>query len=267
MTQSSFIVAAAQVTPVFLDRQATLEKACEIIADASKKRAKLVVFPEAFFPAYPEWAWLVPGGNQGLLDSLYLKLVENSIAVPDETTEVLCQAARKAKINVVMGINERNRESSNSTLYNSLLYIDDAGNILGTHRKLIPTDVERTIWGPGNGSTLEAYDTSIGKLGGLICWENYMPLARNAMYAWGTQIYVAPTWDRGEMWVTTLRHIAKEGGMFVIGCCMPLHVRDIPDDLGFKQYYPSEKEWINRGDSCIIAPYRTKWRIDCWAFE
>jgi len=254
IAQSPFIVAAAQIAPVFLDKKATLDKACEVIVEASKNGARLVVFPEAFFPAYPDWSWLVPGGKPGMLDPLYIELVENSIAVPDETTEKLCQAARKTKINVVMGINERNREASNASLYNSLLYIDDAGNILGTHRKLVPTAVERTVWAPGNGSTLEAYDTSVGKLGGLICWENYMPLARYAMYAWGVQVYVAPTWDQGSIWIATLQHIAKEGGMFVIGCCMPLHINDIPDRLEFKKLYPEGTDWINSGGSCIIAP-------------
>jgi len=253
-TYDRFVVAAAQATPAFLDREATLKKATDLIAEASKNGAKLIVFPEAFLPAYPEWIWLLPGGKAGELDALYTELVENSVSIPDEATEKLCQAARKAKINVVMGINERNREASNASLYNSLLYIDDTGNILGTHRKLIPTGGERNVWAQGDGSTLEAYDTSIGKLGGLICWENYMPLARYAMYAWGTQVYVAPTWDRGDLWITTLRHIAKEGGMFVIGCCMPLRVDDIPDRLEFKQLYAAGKEWINSGHSCIIDP-------------
>ena len=254
-THDSCVVAAAQATPVFLDRKATLEKATDLISEASKSGAKLIVFPEAFFPAYPDWVHAVPGGRHGsLLDALYTGLVENSIAVPDETTERLCQTARKAKINVVMGMNERNREASNASLYNSLLYIDDTGNILGTHRKLIPTGGERTVWAQGDGSTLEVYDTSIGKLGGLICWENYMPLARYTMYALGTQVYVAPTWDRGDLWITTLRHIAKEGGMFVIGCCMPLHMDDIPDRLEFKQLYAEGTEWINTGHSCIIDP-------------
>ena len=211
-----FKVASAQVTPIFLNRKATLEKACKIIDEAGKNGAKLVVFPEAFFPAYPEWVWSVPGGNQALLDSLYLELVNNSIAVPDESTEKLCQAARKAKLNVVMGINERNKESSNASLYNSMLYIDDGGNVLGTHRKLIPTAAERTVWAQGNGSTLEVYDTSVGRLGGLICWENYMPLARSAMYSWGTQVYAAPTWDRGSLWISSLRHIAKMESHFTL---------------------------------------------------
>lgn len=253
-TQSPFIVAAAQVAPVFLDRKATLEKACKVIEEASKNGAKLLVFPEAFFPAYPAWVWRVPDGNGGELNALYTELVENSIAVPDETTEKLCQAARKAKINVVMGMNERNQEASNASLYNSLLYIDDTGKILGTHRKLIPTAGERAVWSQGNGSTLDAYDTSVGKLGGLICWENYMPLARNAMYAWGVQVYVAPTWDESRTWTATLQHIAKEGGMFVIGVCMPLRVDDLPDRLEFKKLFDEGREWVNKGQSCIVAP-------------
>ena len=249
-----FIAAAAHAASVFLDRKATLEKAVDLIHEASKNGAKLVLFPEAFFPAYPEWTWTVSGGNQGLLDSLYIELIENSIAVPDATTKKLCQAANKAKINVVMGINERNQEASNASLYNSILYINESGKILGTHRKLVPTAVERTVWAQGNGSTLEAYGTSVGKLGGLICWENFMPLARNAMYAWGTEVYVAPTWDSGDMWETTLRHIGREGGMFVIGCSMPLHLNDIPDRYEFKKLYPEGTTWINKGHSCIIAP-------------
>ena len=254
-TKEEFIVAAAQAAPVFLDRKATLEKACDLIVEASNNGAKLIVFPEAFFPAYPDWVWVVPGGKTGLLNELYTELIENSIAVPDETTEKLCQTARKAKINVVMGINERNQEASNASLYNSMLYIDDAGDILGVHRKLIPTAGERTVWAQGDGSTLEAYETSVGVLGGLLCWENYMPLARSAMYAWGTQIYATPTWDRGDLWIASLRHIAKEGGVFVISSCMPLHLNDIPDRLEFKQLYAEDTEWINSGHSCIINPF------------
>ena len=168
--QTTIMVAAAQVTPVYLNRKATLEKACDVILEASKNGARLVVFPEAFFPAYPDWVWVTSGGQQDLLDALYTDLVENSIAIPDDATDKLCQAAQKAKINVVMGINERNQETSNASLYNALLYIDESGTILGVHRKLIPTAGERTVWSQGNGSTLEAYDTSVGKLGGLICW-------------------------------------------------------------------------------------------------
>jgi nitrilase len=153
-----------------------------------------------------------------------------------------------------MGISERNSDASNASLYNTLLYIDDKGSVLGLHRKLVPTSGERLVWAPGDGSTLDCFDTGIGKLGGLICWENYMPLARYAMYAKGVQIYVAPTWDHGEMWIATLRHIAKEGGMFVLGACMPMKVSDIPDKYEFKKQYDPLKEWINPGDSVIVNP-------------
>lgn len=254
-TQETFIVAAAQVTAVFLNREATVEKACHIIAEAGQNGAKLVVFPEAFIPAYPDWVWLVPGGQGEMLNDLYTALVENAVSIPDQATDRLCQAAKKAKIHVAIGINERNQEASNASLYNTLLYIDDSGTILGTHRKLMPTAGERTVWSQGNGSTLETYDTPLGVLGGLLCWENYMPLARQAIYGRRTQLYVAPTWDSGELWVTTLRHIAKEGGMFVIGCCMPLHMNDIPDEQPFKQLYPDGTTQINSGRSCIINPH------------
>ncbi len=125
---------------------------------------------------------------------------------------------------------------------------------MGVHRKLVPTAAERLVWTPGDGSTLEVYDTPYGKLGGLICWENYMPLARYAMYAWGTQIYVAATWDSSDSWVATLRHIAKEGRLYVIGCCIAMRRDEIPDSYGFKSLYPPNGEWVNVGNSAIAGP-------------
>jgi nitrilase len=181
-------------------------------------------------------------------------MVNNAVEIPDESTQKLCRAAKQAKIHVVIGLHERNKEASNSSLYNSLLFIDSKGNILGKRRKLIPTGGERLIWAQGDGSTLQVFDTPLGKLGGLICWENYMPLARNAMYAGGTQILAAPTWDKSENWLLSLRHIAREGGMFVVSCCMALRMSDIPDKYEFKKSYPEGREWINSGNSCIINP-------------
>jgi nitrilase len=136
------------------------------------------------------------------------------------------------------------------------LYIDAQGEILGKHRKLVPTGGERLVWAQGDGSTLQVYDTPLGKLGGLICWENYMPLARYTMYAWGTQIYVAATWDRGQPWLSTLRHIAKEGGVYVIGCCIAMRKDDIPDRYSAmkQKFYAEVDEWINIGDSAIVNP-------------
>jgi nitrilase len=189
-----------------------------------------------------------------MLDKLYYELLENAVTIADETTRTLCKAASDARMHVVIGLHERNSEASNASVFNTILFIDSEGSIMGKHRKLIPTGGERMVWAQGDGSTLRAFDTSIGKIGGLICWENYMPLARNAMYAWGTQIYVAPTWDCSEDWVLSLRHIAKEGGMFVIGCCIAMRVEDIPERYEFTTLYPEGKEWVNPGNSCIIGP-------------
>jgi nitrilase len=148
---------------------------------------------------------------------------------------------------VMVGLNERNAEASNASLYNTLLYIDAKGNLLGKHQKLVPTAPERMVWAQGNGSTLGVFDTPFGKLSGLICWENYMPLARYALYAWGVQICLAPTWDRGEPWLSTLRHIAKEGRVYVVGCSIALHKEDLPDRFEFKsKYYAEAGEWINK---------------------
>jgi len=250
---TSFIVAAAQATPIFLDRKATVEKACDLIAEAGHKGAKLIVLPEAFIPSYPDWIWIIPPSGS-LMSELYAELIENAVTIPGDAIDRICQAARNAGIHVAIGVNERNMESSNASLYNTLVYIDSEGNILGKHRKMIPTGGERLVWAQGDGSTLDVYDTQFGKLGGLICWENYMPLARYAMYSWGTQIYVAATWDSGEPWLSTLRHIAKEGGMFVIGCCIVMKIEDIPDRYEFKKLYRDDKEWINIGDSAIVNP-------------
>ncbi|MCI0398688.1 MAG: carbon-nitrogen hydrolase family protein [Chloroflexi bacterium] len=255
MTETPFLVAAAQASPVFLNRAATVDKACALIAEAGRAGARLLVFPEAFIPAYPDWVWAVPAGEQQLLSELYAELVANAVTIPSEVTGQLGQAARAAGVTVVIGLSERNVEASGVTLYNTLLTIDAQGRLLGKHRKLVPTGGERLVWAQGDGSTLQVYDTPIGKVGGLICWENYMPLARYALYAWGTQIYVAATWDRGEPWLSTLRHIAAEGRVYVIGCGMALRQADIPDHYEFKQrFYQQVGEWVNGGDSAIVSP-------------
>lgn len=245
-------IAAAQLTPVFLNKEQTVGKACSAISEAGKNGAKLIVFPEAFISGYPDWVWLYPPYKSKELGELYVKLVENAVTIPDDTTKRLCEAAKFANINVAMGLNERNTETSNSSLYNTILFINDNGEILGKHRKLMPTNCERLIWAQGNGSTLKSYDTSAGKLGGLICWENFMPLARNAIYESGAQILAAPTWDKGDDWLVSMRHIAREGGLFVISNCMTLHIDDLPEEL--KAIYPKDKEWISTGQSCIINP-------------
>ncbi len=246
-------IAAAQLSPVYLNIEKTVDKVCNAIAEAGRNGAKLIVFPEAFISGYPDWVWLIPPNKSKELGNLYLKLVENAVSIPDATTDRLCKSAKLAKINVVIGMNERNSETSNSSLYNTILFIDDQGEILGKHRKLMPTNCERLIWAQGNGSTLKSYDTSAGKLGGLICWENFMPLARNAIYESGAQILASPTWDKGDNWLGSLQHIAREGGLFVIGNCMTLHIDDIPEEL--KGIYPEDEEWISTGESCILNPF------------
>ena len=252
---SLFKIAAVQAAPIFLDGPATVQKACALIAEAGRAGAQLAVFPESFIPTYPDWVWAVPSGEAKVLNALYAEFLANSVTIPGEATDRLCQAARQAGIAVVMGLSERNSEASGSSLYNTLLYIDAQGTIRGKHRKLVPTGGERLVWAQGDGSTLDVYDFPFGRVGGLICWENYMPLARYALYAWGTQIYLAPTWDHGEPWLSTLRHIAKEGRVFVVGCCMVLNKDDIPDRYGLKErFYASAGEWINAGDSAIVNP-------------
>ena len=249
----NFKIAAAQLTPVFLNLKKTVDKACNAISEAGKNGAKLIVFPEAFISGYPDWVWLYPPYRNTELSDLYTRLVENAVSIPDDTTDRLCKAAKDANINIVMGMNERNSETSNSSLYNSILFISDKGEILGKHRKLMPTNCERLVWAQGNGSTLRSYDTSVGKLGGLICWENFMPLARNAIYESGAQILAAPTWDKGDKWMESMKHIAREGGLFVVSNCMTLHVDDLPKEL--KAIYPEDKKWISIGKSCIINPF------------
>lgn len=249
-------IAAVQAAPVYLDRDATIAKACDLIGAAGREGARLIVFPEAFIPTYPGWVWhLSPAQGGDMLSALYAELLDQAVTIPSQSTDRLCEAARQASAYVAIGMNERNAEASGGSLYNTLLYIDADGHILGKHRKMVPTGPERLIWAQGDGSMLSVYNTPLGKISGLICWENYMPLARYALYAWGTQIYIAATVDRGETWLRTLRHIAVEGRVFVIGCGIIERKSDIPDRYAFKQtYQPDIDEWVNVGDSAIVNP-------------
>lgn len=254
MSSSKFKVAAAQYTPVYLNRDETVDKACEIISRVGAADIRLVVFPEVFVPGYPDWTWVVPNHNAAVLNDLYSRLLDNSLSIPGEATERLCGAARKAGVTVVIGVHERNSEASEASVYNTLLFIDKDGTILGKRRKLMPTGAERMVWGQGDGATFRSFDSSIGRLGGLICWENYMPLARQAMFDMGIQILASPTWDKSDSWLLSMRHIAREGGVFVISCCMALRCGDVPEELGFRSFYPADREWINVGNSCVISP-------------
>jgi nitrilase len=255
MRVPSFRVAAIQACPAFLDRERTIDKACRLIEEAAANHADLAVFPEAFVPAYPVWAWFIPPGRTADLREAYALLHANAVDIPDASTVRLCAAARTHSVAVAIGVNERNTEASGATLFNTLLYIGSDGAILGKHRKLVPTGAERLVWGSGDGSDLEVYKLPFARVGGLICWENYMPLARYALGAWGAQVHVAPTWDRGEPWISTMRHVAKEQRAVVVGCCQAVHRNDIPDTLGFKSKYLADVSgWINPGGSLIVDP-------------
>jgi len=252
--RSPFVVAAVQAAPVFLDKQATLEKACRLIHEAGAQGARLAVFPEGFLPTYPLWTWFIPPNASRELRPLYAELLDNAIDVPGPETAVLGQAAREAGVHVVIGVNEVNREGSRTSLYNTVLVLDAEGQVRSRHRKLVPTVAERLVHASGDGSTLDVVDLGEARVGSLICWENYMPLARYALYAWGVEILAMPTWDRGEPWLSTLRHVAKEGRVIVIGACTPFHRDLIPDSYDFKQRRLPDALWLNPGDSAIVDP-------------
>jgi nitrilase len=239
-------IAAVQATPVFLDREATTEKACALVKEAAGQGAQLVVFPETFIPTYPDWVWRLPAWRDG---DLVRRLYAESVTIPGPTVDRLADAAREHGAYIAMGVNELD----GGTLYNTLLYFSPDGELVGRHRKLMPTGGERTIWGYGDGSTLDVVRTDFGVVGGLICWENYMPLARAAMYAAGVDIYLAPTWDNSDSWVATLRHIAKEGGCYVVGVAPLLRGSDVPEDLR-GDMYGGDDDWMSRGFSTIVAP-------------
>ena len=251
---STMRIAAAQASPVYLDREKTIHKVCGLIMEASSKSAKLIVFPEAFVPGYPDWTWVVPNYRGDVLNNLYSKLLENSVSVDRGRLDTICRAAKSGKIWVVLGVHERNSEASDKSLYNSVVMIDDNGFICHVHRKLIPTGGERMVWGQGQGDDLKVVSSSFASIGSLICWENYMPLARQALYNQGMEILAAPTWDKSDNWIQSMQHIAREGGTYVISSCMALRMDDIPDAMGFREFYPGDREWINTGRSCIISP-------------
>ncbi len=254
MSPRPFVVAAVQAAPVFLDREATVEKACALIADAARLGAKLIVLPETFVPAYPAWVWFLPLTRRPDIASLYRTLVEQSVDVPGPVTERLGRAAREAGAWVAVGINERNTAASGTTLYNTLLLFDDRGELVERRRKLMPTGGERLVWTPGEAVPLVVHASPFGRLSSLICWENYMPLARFALYEQGAQVHLAPTWDKADQWIASMRHIAREGRVFVVSCCQALHRDQVPDHFPFKDVLPASLEWLNAGNSMIVDP-------------
>jgi nitrilase len=249
-------VAIVQESPILLDRERTMALAIGCVEQAAAGGASLVVFPEAFISGYPAWIWrLRPGGDWGTSEELHARLLDSSVDVSAHELSPLCDAARKSGITVVCGLNERDGKLSRATLYNSVVIIGEDGTILNRHRKLMPTNPERMVWGFGDGSGLKVVDTPVGKLGTLLCWENYMPLARYALYAQGIEVYVAPTYDSGDGWIGTMQHIAREGRCWVLCSGVALERSDIPPDFPDREsLYPDGEAWINAGDSAVIAP-------------
>jgi len=249
-------VAVIQQAPVFLDREATLARAIDALHEAAAAGAQLVIFPEAFIPGYPAWIWkLRPGTDMGLTERLHARLRAQAVSLVGDDLRPLCEAAQQHKVTVVCGIEEVDADFSRGTLYNSVVVIGPDGSLQNRHRKLMPTNPERMVWGLGDASGLKVVDTPCGRVGTMICWESYMPLARSALYAQGVQLYIAPTYDSGEGWLATMQHIAREGGCWVFGCGCALQGRDLADDLLAKAaIYPDADEWINPGDSVIVAP-------------
>ncbi|MBA1145155.1 carbon-nitrogen hydrolase family protein [Mesorhizobium neociceri] len=249
-------IAISQKPPALLDLEATYERAIASIAEAAAEGAKLIVFPEAYLPGYPTWIWrLRPGGDMTLANSLHAKLRRNAVDVSAGGLDRLREAAAQYGMIVVMGLNEIDSQCSGSTLYNTVVTIGSDGSILNRHRKLMPTNPERMVWGFGDASGLRVVETPIGRVGSLICWESYMPLARFALYAQNIDIYVAPTWDSGETWLATMKHIAREGGCWVLSTATALEAIDIPEDFPDRSKLFAEDEWINPGDAVVVNPF------------
>jgi nitrilase len=249
-------VAVVQAAPVLFEREATIDKARQLIDQAASQGAQLVVFPEAFVPAYPRGLGFgtVVGSRSAAGRHTWQRYCSNAVDVPGPVVEALGDAAREAGIVLAIGVIERDTQFSGGTLYCTTLYFGPDGALLGKHRKLKPTGSERLIWGEGDGSTLTVLDTGIGKVGGLICWENYMPLARMALYAKGVEIYLAPTADARDSWQATLRHIACEGRCFVLGCNQFVTRTMYPADLVELEGLGEKPEVMCRGGSAIVSP-------------
>jgi nitrilase len=240
-----------QDSPVVFNREATLDKVCTLTAQAAKKGAHLVVFPEAFVSGYPKGldfgarvGLRLPQGRED-----FRRYFDSAVEVPGPATEVIGEEARKNGLYLVIGVIERD----GGTLYCTALFFAPDGRLLGKHRKLMPTAMERLIWGFGDGSTLPVFDTPLGRLGAVICWENYMPLMRMYMYSQGIQLYCAPTADDRDVWFSSMQHVALEGRCFVLSACQFLKRGECPEDYAAIQGNDPDTV-LMRGGSCIINP-------------
>jgi nitrilase len=241
-------VACVQAEPVLFDRAATIDKLGWLAVEAAGAGARLALFPEAFIPAYPSsrWARHLAGWDGGDARAIYARLARESIAIPGPDSDRLAEIARTNGLWLAVGANELER----GTIYNALLIYSPEGELALHHRKLMPTNHERLVWGLGDGKGLETVATDFGAVGGLICWENLMPLARFALYQAGVEVYLAPTADDSEDWHESMRHIARESRSFVLSCCVFQRASSFPDDVPLAE----GGELVGRGGSAILAP-------------
>ena len=246
--------ACVQVEPAIFDRAATIDRVAERTAEAAGAGAQIVVFPETFVPAYPSSAWAksLAGWSEPGAREAFALLHRESLELPGPDADRLAAIAREHGVWLVVGVNEADPERA-GTLYNSLLYYSPEGELALHHRKLVPTNHERLVWGPGDGRGLRAIATPLGRLGGLICWENYMPLARFALYESGVEIYIASTADDGDSWQATLTHIALESRSFVIAPCHFQRAGSYPEDFPLRSVLEG-RDVLGRGGSAILGP-------------
>jgi nitrilase len=248
------MVACVQAEPVVFDREATLEKLAGLTREAAEAGAELVVFPETFVSVYPSstWAKAFAGWADPKAKSAFAAIVGSAVAVPGPAADRLGEIARECGVWLVTGVNEV-EPSRNGTVYNSLLYHAPDGSLTLKHRKLVPTNHERLVWGPGDGRGLRAIDTPLGRVGGLICWENFMPLARFSLYESGVEIYVASTADDSDVWQATLVHIAREARAFVVSPCHFQRASAYPADFPLREFI-EDADMLGRGGSAVLAP-------------
>jgi nitrilase len=255
MENERFVAAVVQAAPVYLDREATVEKAVALIEEAASEGATLVAFPETWIPGYPSWIYHAAEWNEPRSKRVFARLQRSAVEVPGPATDALCRAARENGVHLVVGINELDSDFSGGTIYNSLLFVSDEGKILGAHRKLVPTHAERIVWGRGDGSTLHVFDTPLGRLGGLVCWEHWMPLTRFAMHAKGEQIHIAVWPDCDEVHHLASRHYAFEGRCYVLCVGAYATARDLPGDFELAEAMGiAGDDQLLVGGSGIIGP-------------
>lgn len=248
-------IAISQKPPVLLDLEATIDRVVETLEEAAGQGAQIVVFPEAYLPGYPTWIWrLRPGGDMALSNELHAGLRRNSVDISAGGLDRISDAAANLGVVAVIGLTEIDSKFSGTTLFNTVVVIGSDGTVLNRHRKLMPTNPERMVWGAGDASGLRVVETPFGRIGSLICWESYMPLARFALYAQNVEIYIAPTWDSGDAWLASMKHIAREGGCWVLSTATAMQGQDIPSTFPQREMLFDDGEWVNSGDAVVVEP-------------